>query len=225
MRDWLRDVKYWKSPGGPFGCRVHSGFLGGLQDSWKGKPIIQWVKDDLKGRQKKNGRQPLFVTGHSLGGALATLATAMLLEDDDLKDDVVGQYTYGSPRVGTPKFREFMHTRTPAGNKIAHRFRNREDIVTRIPPVWRNYAHVGRWWYMKGDDQTLVLNPSFWTRLLDALKVKWDFIPDFVSDHTLYEGEDAGEDSPGGYVEGLLKNLERLEEPALGTEKKTASAT
>lgn len=67
-----------------------------------------------------------------------------------------------------------------------------------------------------------MLNPSFWTRLKDALKVNWDFIPDFVADHTLWEGEDPGEDSPGGYIDGILKNLERMDEPSVETGKKKA---
>ena len=38
----------------------------------------------------------LFIAGHSLGGALATVATARLIYEDNL--NVAGVYTIGSPR-------------------------------------------------------------------------------------------------------------------------------
>lgn len=213
MRDWLRDLRFWQDASGPLGCKVHSGFLRGLTDKWKGKPIIDSIIETIKRMQKDYGGErqlAIYLTGHSLGAALATLATAFLLEDDDLKENVVGQYTFGSPRVSTPRFRRRLHATASGGERVAHRFQNREDIVTRIPAWWRAFSHVGRWWYMKGNEQELVLNPTLWTRLADMWSVTWDFVPDFLYDHKLTDKKPGSEkETPGGYIEGLEKNLKR----------------
>jgi len=64
IADWLTDMDVFKEPG-VYG-RVHQGFQGALNDVW---PEIAPVLAGLSDRE-------LFVTGHSLGAALATLATA-----------------------------------------------------------------------------------------------------------------------------------------------------
>jgi len=73
--------------------------------------------------------------GHSLGGALATLAAM------DIKLNVPGKsvscYTFGSPKVGDSAF-------AGAYNKLVpdtHRFVNDTDLVPKIPPF--GYEHVG----------------------------------------------------------------------------------
>ena len=66
----------------------------------------------------------VFVTGHSLGGALATLAAShikLLGYNPEL-------YTFASPRVGDPKFAESFQ------NMNCYRIANSEDIVTNVPP-------------------------------------------------------------------------------------------
>lgn len=50
---------------------------------------IKELYEDGKGRK-------LYIAGHSLGGALATVAAARLAYEDDM--DIAGVYTIGSPR-------------------------------------------------------------------------------------------------------------------------------
>jgi triacylglycerol lipase len=69
----------------------------------------------------------VIVTGHSLGGALATLATADLVRSGASPQAVM--YTFASPRVGDRPFaREF-------DNRVLQRWRvaNTEDIVPNLP--------------------------------------------------------------------------------------------
>lgn len=55
-------------------------------------------------RQQKS-KKHLYITGHSLGGGLATVFLAKLLKDDSpLLDIFAGIYTYGQPNVGDINF-------------------------------------------------------------------------------------------------------------------------
>ena len=67
---------------------------------------------------------PLYVTGHSLGGALAIVATRFIA-----KDSLGACYTFGSPRVGNLDMS--LVFRTPI-----YRIVNSSDIVPRTPPAW-----------------------------------------------------------------------------------------
>jgi len=69
----------------------------------------------------------VFVTGHSLGGALATLATADLAESGLTPN--VGMYSFASPRVGDRNFAERFNGRVASRWRIV----NTEDIVTTVP--------------------------------------------------------------------------------------------
>lgn len=75
----------------------------------------------------KNSR--IYVTGHSLGGALATLAIPDILKNANFEPEKVVLYTFASPRCGDRKFAtEFRAT------GVRHwRIANTEDFVTMIP--------------------------------------------------------------------------------------------
>jgi hypothetical protein len=100
----------------PSGGRVHSGF----HDAYEA--VARSVGDRLA--QADVREKPLFVTGHSLGGALATLAAARLA---DHPGGVAACYTFGSPRVGDEDW--VARRRDPV-----HRVVNAADGVTMLPP-------------------------------------------------------------------------------------------
>ncbi len=93
--------------------RIHSGYLAQFDS----------VRDDIEECLRKHEIEKLqmFITGHSLGGALAMAATKFLASD------VTGAcYTFGSPPVGA---KEFDHDiKTPI-----YRVVNHVDIVPRLP--------------------------------------------------------------------------------------------
>lgn len=112
------------------GGKVHKGFKKALDSVWSDMlPEIQRLRD--RG-------VPIWVTGHSLGAALATLAADRLA-------DVQGVYTYGSPRVGNQEFQKRFSPR-------AFRVANGMDIVADVPPKGP-YRHVGEpvWIDHEGD--------------------------------------------------------------------------
>lgn len=67
--------------------------------------------------------KPLFITGHSLGGALATVATKKLTHEGG----IAACYTFGSPRVGDMDWT--INIKTPI-----YRIVNAADPVTMLPP-------------------------------------------------------------------------------------------
>ena len=104
---------------------VHRGFRDALNEVWD--DVSKWLRE-----QK---REDVFFTGHSLGGALATLAASRW------NTITTHLYTYGSPRVGGRKFvKSFL-----SSNR--YRFRNNNDIVTRVPPRWLGFKHNGQMEY------------------------------------------------------------------------------
>ncbi|REE66963.1 triacylglycerol lipase [Paenibacillus taihuensis] len=73
--------------------------------------------------------KPLFVTGHSLGGALATLASLDIAVNR--KPDTIITYTYGAPRSGDPAFVRAYNAAVP----ISFRIQNEFDVVPHLPPL------------------------------------------------------------------------------------------
>lgn len=76
------------------GGKVHRGFLKGLHEIRDGK---DGLKQTISALKKENPERPLWITGHSLGGALAILCFAET-------PDAAGLYVYGAPRVGDRDF-------------------------------------------------------------------------------------------------------------------------
>lgn len=87
---------------------------------------FEQVREGLEGFLGGLGGKPVWFTGHSLGGALATVA-AFRADAPTAQ----GLYTFGSPRVGNAKFvRAFQE-------KFAgpcFRFIHGADVVTELPP-------------------------------------------------------------------------------------------
>ena len=72
------------------GARFHQGFIAALEEIWD--PLFEATSAELKRKDR-----PLWITGHSLGGALAVLA-AWLFQRKFVGVHQV--YTYGGPMVG-----------------------------------------------------------------------------------------------------------------------------
>lgn len=106
---------------------VHSGFRGELDKLW---PAIHK-------HQKAHKSRKLYITGHSLGAAMATIACSRFEEETKVEQLT----TFGSPRVGTRKF--VKHVTTPH-----MRFVNNNDIVTKVPLWIMGYKHHGTLQYI-----------------------------------------------------------------------------
>lgn len=120
--DWIHDFiaqqiefPYVKNVGG-----THKGFT----------DIYSAVRDSMfEHIATLPAHKPLFITGHSLGGALATLAAMDIMCNTSIEQ--VSVYTYASPRVGDPHFVKQYNYIVP----IHWRFQNKYDIVPHLPTL------------------------------------------------------------------------------------------
>jgi predicted lipase len=119
VADFTTNADFWLADWAR-GAKVHRGFKNALDEVWEG------LFPYLAALQRRGCK--IWMTGHSLGAALATLAA-------DRFGEAQGVYTFGSPRVGNRRFKENYSVRT-------YRFVNGNDLVARVPPAGI-YEHVG----------------------------------------------------------------------------------
>ena len=153
---------------------VHRGFKKEVDDVW---PQLE----EMLISRKQNLDKKLWFTGHSLGGAMASIcAGRCLLSHIDTQPEQV--HTFGSPRVGTKRY--INHAKVDY-----YRWVNNNDIVTRAPPAWLGYRHSGKEMYLDADGKIKELNAvqrkaDHWKGFVLGLKnKKIDHFSDHLIDH------------------------------------------
>ena len=126
------------------GGLVHNGFQEEVNKVWA--EILPYIT-------KYGPNRKLFITGHSLGGAMATIAASRL------NDQVTCLYTYGSPRVGS---RGFVKRVTC----MHYRHVNNNDIVPKVPFAFLGYKHHGTLRYINFYGN--IRNMTYWQRFKDG---------------------------------------------------------
>jgi hypothetical protein len=124
IKDWITDFTL-----APIPNVFHQGFV----------EAVDAVRSDIEMAIRSGGaEQPLFFTGHSMGGALANIAALRALEAG-LRATAV--YTFGGPRTGG---QDFFEAYEPLGEST-FRLVNGNDIVPAVPPgLLGNFRHVGQ---------------------------------------------------------------------------------
>ncbi len=188
LRDWMTDVDL-KPTDFPAGGQVHEGFFQALNFVWR--DVLAVI------RAEQTNAQSLWITGHSLGAALATLAAARFRLEQD--KPVNGLYTFGSPRVGD---RDFAIRFNLDFKSRAFRYVNNNDVVTRVPLREMEYSHVGTFLYYDAGG-VLQTDLHWWNKFLETIKGEIeDFLKPglaFIKDHFI-----------SNYVENARKNLAAL---------------
>jgi hypothetical protein len=125
--DWVTDFDAM-----PSAMDLHTGFQKAV------KSVLPDILTAMKNRAAPT--QPVFFTGHSLGGALAIIAASRVALEPSVKRVVV--YTFGSPRTGGP---DFFSDYTPRLGDFTFRLVHGTDIVPTVPPTLLDvYRHVGQ---------------------------------------------------------------------------------
>ncbi len=122
LDNWLANLTFPQDPH-PLAGEVERGFF---------QIYKQCSASVLTGVSRAAGTPKIYVSGHSLGGALATLATADLV----VNGKAPTLYSFASPRVGNPAFSAKLNAAAGAKWRMA----NSEDIVTTLPLATVNVA-------------------------------------------------------------------------------------
>lgn len=167
---FITDAEFYREPlGWTPSCReqlrwsdiqVHAGFLKAFASVRE--PLIKTL------HHRVLNHRALYITGHSLGGALAMLC-ALELEN---RFNVHAVYTYGQPRVGNAAFCEF-YNHFLGDRTYRHVYEN--DIVARIPhlpAIFDPYRHAAQEIYLP-EFGRIQLNPSRHTLLWNDARNVW----------------------------------------------------
>ncbi|PWA68493.1 hypothetical protein CTI12_AA279250 [Artemisia annua] len=203
--------------------KVHGGFMKalGLKKSQgfekdlimnPGEPLAYYViRDMLKQALKENNKTKFIVTGHSLGGALAVLFTAVLMKDNEVEllGMLEGVYTYGQPRVGDETFGHFMEKNMEIHQVKYYRTVYSNDLVPRLPydDSTMMFKHFGTCLYFDSfyngkivDEEPNKNYFSLLSAIPKLINAGWEIIRSFVIPYT--RGAD--------YSEGFLLKMYRL---------------
>ncbi|CUS15272.1 unnamed protein product, partial [Tuber aestivum] len=156
LRNWFTNIQLLWKDASVFcpNCKLHSGFYNAFINAFP--PILTSV-NSLRAQYPS---YKLVVTGHSLGGALATI-TATEFRRLGYTTEL---YTYGAPRIGNNKFSEFV-TQSSGNYRVTHL----NDPVPRLPPVALGYYHISpEYWISYGDSNIKASHVKIYQGILNT---------------------------------------------------------
>ncbi|WP_344803684.1 lipase family protein [Allohahella marinimesophila] len=137
--DWLMNLSF--VPG------RHVGFRKALRVGLQSE-VMRWL------HANHDAFDSLVITGHSLGGALSTLAADHISISNQSNASprppqigIEAVITFASPRVGSPGFARQYRDHKRVGSErtlgeCTYRFSNAGDIVPKVPPAVFGFRHV-----------------------------------------------------------------------------------
>ena len=162
------------------GFDVHAGFNQALKDVWTA------LNKELEDREIFSRGLPIWLSGHSLGGALAALAALAFTHEFAGKrsNTIAALHTFGQPRVGDAECALALDNALPSRY---FRSINNRDIVPRVPLTtmpdvlrkakkfteqlkYHHFRHAGHVIYFN-DAGVAMMDPPMWYRRLDTLFV------------------------------------------------------
>lgn len=154
IQNWITSVRFEQKP--ILIERISMGMIHiGFAEAFA--PLCRPLKEAIEGILHPGDH--LYITGHSLGAALATLAAKWL---NLLGFHVSALVTFGSPRVGDAYFSASFPI-------TSERWVNYQDPVVHLPPpvlFGQKYRHVGRMHYLDAKGKA-TSEPSIWTQMRD----------------------------------------------------------
>lgn len=178
--------------------RVHRGFKKEVDDLW---PRLEKALAD--------NEKTLWFTGHSLGGAMATICAGRC-KLSSIPSDPQGLFTFGSPRVGNHRYINYV--------RIHHyRWVNNNDIVTRVPPPWMGYRHGGHELYLNALGR--LRKYRSWVRVRDRFRGLILALArreiDYLADHSMNRYVEAIKRAVDDEEAGRIRPVKKLP-PTLG---------
>jgi triacylglycerol lipase len=168
INDLLADANAWPKTNGV--GWVHSGFRA------YARKLLPTILEYVAARPGRS----IWVTGHSLGAAMALYITQEL---EWAGHSGITLFTFGCPRLGNANYIKQIKA-------THHRFVNCNDMVTRVPPTVLGYRHHGILHYIDVNGKLTQMTYTEW--MLDVAKSIWDswthgVILDGLADHGMIE--------------------------------------
>jgi hypothetical protein len=154
---------------------VHEGFYRAFRLLFEGEDQLEQKMKEIKSR---NPNTPIYFAGHSLGGALAQIAAAVLGDDN-----TAACYTFGSPRVGNKYLDQWV--KTPS-----YRVMNYADIVPQSPlPIVYQHAGDARYMPDKVVGSPYRFQPNIFERTWQNIRGLFQYLRTFsilgIEDHSM----------------------------------------
>ncbi|KAL4766771.1 Alpha/Beta hydrolase protein [Aspergillus nidulans var. acristatus] len=142
LGNWITDSEYEQVPinGICPGCYVHHGYY----YAWGN--FSQYIMLSINQVAAQYPHYRIIFTGHSFGGALATLGAVL----EGTANRPISLYTFGCPQLGNYNFAEFV-TGSTVGN--GYRVTHSDDPV---PRIFSTTANINKTW------QYSTTSPEFW---------------------------------------------------------------
>ncbi|KUI53627.1 Lipase [Cytospora mali] len=140
LKNWITNFRFeWVLCDFGDNCKAHGGFLDAYQELRDRN-----VYKDVLLAKTQYPKYDIIVTGHSLGGAVASILGAYLREMF-LKVDI---YTFGSPRIGNAALVKYVYNQPGKTYRITHY----NDVVPRLPPMFWPfcYRHTAPEYWLEG---------------------------------------------------------------------------
>jgi len=128
----------------------HHGFKNSADKIWVA------LQDKIRTFVKQNALKSISIwfTGHSLGGAMATVAAQMIDLDIEKQDSTnCCIYTFGQPRTGNKRFAQQVERKI--GKENWHRFVHAADPIPTVPLAKMGFEHGGTLHYITDDGRIL----------------------------------------------------------------------
>ncbi|KAI6243517.1 Lipase-3 domain-containing protein [Aphelenchoides fujianensis] len=162
----------------PIGGMIAEYFHDVFQHLWD-----KGIKDDVEQMLKTYPDYEVWITGHSLGGAVASIAATYILNTYNLENERIKLVTFGQPRTGDTDYASAHNLRLPRSYRVTHH----RDIVPHVPPEnFESYFHhESEVWYpqsMNAGDSFVVCNEA--ENANDCSDKQWFDVS--ISDHLHY---------------------------------------
>ncbi len=190
VNDIAADLKAWHREAVLHGS-VHAGFADEIDKLWF--DIRFWLKEYAEydpDHEDKGYNKRIYVTGHSLGAAMATIATSRLPHDTVC-------YNFGSPRVGDSEFADRFDTIYEC-----HRFVNNNDAVCQVPLYAMGFRHIGNLHYI--NTYGFIRKMTKWQRWKDRWRGRWFALKKWQAFDGFYDH------SMGLYVRNLGRSVREM---------------
>jgi hypothetical protein len=143
--NWMTNLIYYRVQYADVAnTQVHSGFYTAYSS------VSYTLLKAVRALLAKYPSASILITGHSLGGALATFA-ALDMKREIKTSNNINFYTFGSPRIGNQAFTDYVMKLYPGQyQRVTHY----TDVVVQVPPRQMGFNHAGNevWYYNNNFD-------------------------------------------------------------------------